>query len=86
MTQQKEQRDTFTRLADILAEQTGYDRDHIKPETTIKDTGADSLDFVEVIMAIEDEFDCEIPDEDAEKLTSVNELIAYLDKKEASDE
>lgn len=66
----------------IIAEQLAVDEDIIKPETHLmKDLEADSLDAVEIIMAIEDEFDVEIPDEDAEKFQTVGDLINYVESK-----
>ncbi|WP_346688843.1 acyl carrier protein [uncultured Cloacibacillus sp.] len=58
------------------------EEDQIKPEASfVEDLGADSLDIVELIMGIEEEFDIEIPDEDAEKLTTVGEAMAYVKTK-----
>lgn len=66
----------------VLKEQLGVEEDKIKPETSlVDDLGADSLDMVELIMAFEDEFDIIIPDEEAEKTSTVKELIVYLEKK-----
>ena len=58
------------------------EEDQIKPEASfVEDLGADSLDIVELIMGIEEEFDIEIPDEDAEKLTTVEEAMTYVKTK-----
>ena len=66
----------------IIVEQLGVDENEITPEASfIDDLGADSLDTVELIMAFEEEFGIEIPDEEAEKLTSVGEALKYLDEK-----
>ncbi len=66
----------------IIEEQLGVDPDRIKPESSfIDDLGADSLDIVELVMAMEEEFDLEIPDEDAEKLKTVQDVAKYLESK-----
>lgn len=63
----------------IIADQLGVSEDEIKPESKfIEDLGADSLDIVELIMAMEEEFDTEIPDEEAEKIRTVNDVISYV--------
>jgi len=67
------------RVREIIAEQLGVDQDQVKPEAAfIEDLGADSLDTVELIMALEEEYQLEIPDEDAEKLRTVGDAISYL--------
>ncbi|MFH1875600.1 MAG: acyl carrier protein [Candidatus Omnitrophota bacterium] len=72
------------RVKEIIAEQLGVKKEEIKPESSfIDDLGADSLDTVEVVMALEEEFGIEIPDEDAEKITTVGEAIKYIDDKSA---
>ena len=64
----------------IIAENLGIDQDSIKDESNfVNDLGADSLNIVEVVMAIEEEFDVEIPDEDAETLYTVGELKQYIE-------
>jgi acyl carrier protein len=64
----------------IIAENLGIDQDMIKDESNfVKDLGADSLNIVEVVMAIEEEYDIEIPDEDAETLHTVGELRQYVE-------
>ena len=74
------------KICDIIVEQLGVDADRVKPEASfIDDLGADSLDIVELVMAMEEEFDVEIPDEDAEKLKTVNDVIAYLKEKGKSE-
>ncbi|MBU2504437.1 MAG: acyl carrier protein, partial [Candidatus Omnitrophica bacterium] len=61
---------TEEKIKEIIAEQLGVKKEEIKPESSfIDDLGADSLDTVEVVMALEEEFGIEIPDEDAEKIT-----------------
>jgi acyl carrier protein len=65
----------------MVAEQLGVKEEDVKPDSSfIDDLGADSLDTVELIMALEEEFDTEIPDEDAEKLASVQDAIDYIEK------
>ena len=67
------------RINEIIMEQLGVDENQITPEASfIDDLGADSLDTVELVMAFEEEFDIEIPDEDAEKIRTVNDVISYL--------
>ena len=66
------------RVKDIIVEQLGVKADQVTPEAKfIEDLGADSLDIVELVMALEDEFGIEIPDEDAEKITTVQNAIDY---------
>ena len=70
------------KVKNIIVEQLGVSEDQVKPEAKfIEDLGADSLDTVELVMAFEEEFDITVPDEDAEKLTSVGEVFAYIDEK-----
>ncbi len=70
------------RIKKIIEEQLGVEGDRIKPEASfIDDLGADSLDIVELVMAMEEEFDIEIPDEDAEKLRTVSDVTKYLQGK-----
>jgi acyl carrier protein len=67
------------RVKKIVAEQLGVNEADIKNESSfVDDLGADSLDTVELVMALEEEFECEIPDEDAEKITSVQQAIDYI--------
>ncbi len=68
------------RIKEIIVEQLGVNADEVTPEASfIDDLGADSLDTVELVMALEEEFDIEIPDEDAEKITTVGEAIKYVE-------
>jgi acyl carrier protein len=68
------------RVIEIVCEQMGASRDKITRETSfIQDLGADSLDTVELVMEFEDEFDLNIPDEDAEKIQSVGDAITYIE-------
>jgi len=70
------------KVKEIIVEQLGVNADQVTPEASfIEDLGADSLDTVELVMAFEEEFGAEIPDEDAEKLTSVGAVIDYLKEK-----
>ena len=75
------------RLKEIIIDRLDVEEDQIVPEASfVEDLGADSLDIVELIMGIEEEFDIEIPDEDAEKLISVGEAMNYtLSKIEVSE-
>ena len=67
------------RVKDIIVEQLGVKADQVVPAAKfIEDLGADSLDTVELVMALEEEFECEIPDEDAEKITTVQQAIDYV--------
>lgn len=70
------------KVKSIIAEQLGVKIEEVKPEASfIDDLGADSLDTVELIMALEEEFSVEIPDEDAEKMTKVGDAIKYIEDK-----
>lgn len=70
------------RVKDIIVEQLGVNAEQVTPEASfIDDLGADSLDTVELIMAFEEEFGTEIPDEEAEQLTSVGKVLEYLTSK-----
>ena len=70
------------KVKDIIVEQLGVDPEKVKPEASfIDDLGADSLDIVELVMAMEEEFDIEIPDEEAEKLKTVKDVADYLSGK-----
>ncbi len=67
------------RVKKIVAEQLGVNESDINNESTfVDDLGADSLDTVELVMALEEEFECEIPDEEAEKITSVQQAIDHI--------
>lgn len=67
------------RVKKIVAEQLGVNEADIKNESSfVDDLGADSLDTVELVMALEEEFECEIPDEAAEKITTVQQAIDYV--------
>jgi len=74
--------DITAKVKEIIVEELGVDENEVTPEASfIEDLGADSLDTVELIMKFEEEFDIDIPDEDAEKLTSVGKAIDYLKSK-----
>ena len=71
---------TFDKIKEIIVEQLGVDEDSITMDTNlIKDLEADSLDAVEIIMAIEETYDFEIPDEEAEKFQTVQDLVDYVE-------
>ena len=72
---------TFDKVRDIVVEQLGVEADEVAIESTfIDDRGADSLDIVELIMAFEEEFNIEIPDEAAEKIKTVQDVVTYIDQ------
>jgi acyl carrier protein len=75
----------FEKFKKIVVEQLGVEEEHVKKEATfVDDLSADSLDIVELIMAIEEEFELEIPDSDAEKIVTVGDVVDYIkDKKNA---
>jgi acyl carrier protein len=74
--------DTFERVKKIIVERLEVDESQVTPEASFKDDlGADSLDVVELVMELEDEFDMEISDEDAEKITTVGDAVAYIESK-----
>ncbi|MDC9728147.1 MAG: acyl carrier protein [Methyloprofundus sp.] len=66
------------RVKKIVAEQLGVKEDIANDASFIDDLGADSLDTVELVMALEEEFECEIPDDDAEKITTVQQAVDYV--------
>jgi acyl carrier protein len=69
------------RVKEIISENLGVDADKVKPEASfVDDLDADSLDQVELILALEEEFDCTIPEEEASKITTVGEAIEYINK------
>jgi acyl carrier protein len=70
------------KFKEIIVDRLGVDPNEITPEASfVDDLGADSLDTVELVMAFEEEFDIEIPDDDAEKLTTVGKAMEYLEKR-----
>ena len=73
------------KVKDIIAKQLGVDGEKVTTEASfIDDLGADSLDTVELVMAFEEAFNIEIPDEDAEKILKVQDAITYIDEKSGS--
>ncbi|WP_127470339.1 acyl carrier protein [Thiomicrorhabdus aquaedulcis] len=68
------------RVKKIVVEQLGVEEDQVTPDASfVDDLGADSLDTVELVMALEEEFDCEIPDEEAEKISTLAQATAYVE-------
>jgi len=73
------------KVKSIIAEQLGVKAEEVTPQASfVNDLGADSLDTVELVMALEEEFGIEIPDEDAEKITTVGDAIKYIEDKIAN--
>jgi len=71
--------DIFGKVKDIVVEQLGVDEEEVSEQASfVDDLGADSLDIVELVMALEEEFDLEIPDEDAEKIVTVGDAVNYI--------
>jgi len=71
--------DIFAKVKDIVVEQLGVDEEEVTEQASfVDDLGADSLDIVELVMALEEEFDMEIPDEDAEKIKTVGDAVNYI--------
>lgn len=69
----------FEKVKSIIVDQLGVEADEVTEDASfVDDLGADSLDIVELIMALEEEFDLEIPDEDAEKISTVGEAVEYI--------
>jgi acyl carrier protein len=76
--------DVAERVIDIVAEQLGVDKEKIKPETSfVNDLGADSLDTVELVMELEEEFNINIPDDSAEKIETVGQAIEFIESAQA---
>ncbi|MBX6352254.1 MAG: acyl carrier protein [Thermoflavifilum sp.] len=72
--------DTFERVKKIIVDRLQVDESKVTPDATFKDDlGADSLDIVELIMELEDEFDMEISDEEAEKISTVGDVVTYIE-------
>jgi acyl carrier protein len=71
------------RVKDIIVDQLGVSAEQVTPEAKfVEDLGADSLDTVELVMAFEEEFDIEVPDEEAEKLQSVGDVITFINSQQ----
>lgn len=68
----------FDKVKSIIVDQLGVEEDDISMETSFEELNADSLDIVELIMALEEEFDIDIPDEDAEKMKTVGQAVEYI--------
>ena len=78
--------DVLERVTEIVSEQLGVDKDKIKPETSfVTDLGADSLDTVELVMELEEEFDINIPDDAAEKIQTVGQAVEFIEKEQSGD-
>jgi len=73
-----DKQDTFTKMAQIVAQELKIDQKTIKPTSTFKDLGADSLDMVQIIMRLEEQFGLEIKDEDAETMEVFNDAVEYV--------
>ncbi len=72
------------RVKDIIVDQLGVSADQVTPEAKfVEDLGADSLDTVELVMALEEEFDVEVPDDEAEKLQAVKDVVSFITKAKA---
>jgi len=71
----------FEKLKEIINEELGFEAGELTLDSTLEDMGADSLDAVEMIMAIEEEFDIEIVESDAEAFTSLGNIVAYIESK-----
>ncbi|MDX2100215.1 MAG: acyl carrier protein [Leptolyngbyaceae cyanobacterium bins.59] len=77
--------EVFEKVQKIVAEQLGVDTAEVKPGASFaNDLGADSLDTVELVMALEEEFNTEIPDEEAEKIATVQDAVDYISSKAAA--
>lgn len=75
--------DIETRVKEIVVEQLGVNSEEVANESSfVDDLGADSLDTVELVMALEESFECEIPDEEAEKISTVQEAINYIKERQ----
>lgn len=77
--------DTFKQVVGVVVEQLGVEADQVTMESNfIEDLGADSLDTVELLMALEEKFDCEIEEDKAEKLTTVKDIVEFVNALEAA--
>lgn len=73
---------TFERVKKVIVEQLDVSEEEVTPEASfVDDLGADSLDVVELVMGLEEEFDIDIPDEDAEKIARVQDAVSYIEEK-----
>ena len=83
----KKEDEILAKLKELVIDRLNVEEEQIKPDASfVEDLGADSLDIVELIMGIEEEFDVEIPDEDAEKLRNVGDALAYVKQKLGAEE
>lgn len=73
--------DTFSKVADVIADKLGIEKTRITKESTMADLGADSLDLVEIIMKFEEQFGIEINDEDAEHMNTVGQVVDYIQQR-----
>ena len=73
-----EMNETASKITSIIAEKLHIDAANVTPQSTLQDLGADSLDMVDIVMKVEEEFGIEINDEDAEKLHNVNDVVDYV--------
>ena len=74
---------TFDKVKKVVVDQLDVSEDEVTPQASfVEDLGADSLDVVELIMGLEEEFDIEIPDEDAEKIATVQDAVSYIETKQ----
>ncbi|MBQ7295363.1 MAG: acyl carrier protein [Clostridia bacterium] len=73
--------DTLSKIKEIICERTDIKPELLTEETTLEETGADSIDIIEILMALEDAFDIDIPDSDAERLRNIGELKEYIEEK-----
>ncbi len=73
--------ETFEKVKSLIVEQLDVDEDKISPDTTFEDIDADSLDVVELVMALEEEFDLEISDEEVEKIKTVGDIVNYIEER-----
>merc|ERR1711918_262670 len=80
-TKEKASEETFDKLADIVAEQLGVDKEKVVGTATLTELGADSLDIVETVMALEEGFDLELPDEETTSLKNVQDVADLIQNK-----
>lgn len=73
--------DTFAKVATLVADKLGIDKKTIMASSTLQELGADSLDLVEIIMKMEEQFGIEISDEDAEKMNNLSDVVTYVQQK-----